>query len=299
MDEGIGNLLALTPALRVIKEYDSSTHITVFCKHVVVDLIKDSKFVDKVISVPNDDSYDIGFFALWFEGYAAVFIDRLAHQCKEVYSIELQTQGVPEYMQYMEIPKLLGCDVSSIIPKPFVGLPFDFDQPTIALCDTCAPAEAWQRKRWPYYPELAHKLVDDGFQVLIIGADSDRKAFMGNFNDQIIDCIGKFSLRELKFVFQHCQLVIGNDGGIPKLACAMRIPTIFIFGSTYIPKNYPIGENFRVIYLPLDCSPCQYSERWSSCQDFKCMNLLDVVNVYEVTKEIINESSNSCNTSQN
>ena len=294
MDEGIGNLLALTPALRASKEHDSSIHITVFGQSSVVGLLEDS-LVDKVISVPNNDSYDRGFFAIWYQNYAGPYIERLTQQCTEVHAIKLQSSEIPEYTQYMEIPKLLGYEFDQdSIPEPFIGFPFDLNQPTVALCDTCAPAKEWQRKRWPYYPELAQKLIDDGFQVLLIGTDSDRNK--REWPDKVVDYIGKFSLRELKFIFQYCQLVIGNDGGIPKLACVIGIPTVFIFGATYIPKNYPIGQNFRVIYLPLDCSPCQYSEEWSKCQDFKCMNLLDVDSVYEVAKEVINETNN-CNTS--
>lgn len=298
MDEGIGNLIALTPALRALKKYDSSIQITVFGQSSVVKLLEDS-IIDKVISTPNNDTYDVGIFAIWYQNYAAPYIERLTQQCNEVFAIKLQSFEVPEYVQYMEIFKILGYELDQdFIPEPFIGFPFNFNQPTVALCNTCAPAEEWGRKRWPYYSELAQKLIDDKFQVLIIGAESDRKAgHKKKFPDKVVDCIGKFSLRELIFVFQHCQLVIGNDGGIPKLACAIGIPTIFIFGATYIPKNYPIGQNFRVIYLPLDCSPCQYSERWINCQDFKCMNLLDVNSVYEVAKEVINETS-SCSTSQ-
>lgn len=293
MDEGIGNLIALTPTLRALKKHDPSIHITLFGQPFIIKLLENS-LVDKVISTPNNDSYDIGFFAIWYQNYAAPYIERLTEQCNEVFAVKLQPPEVPEYTQYMEIPKLLGYKFDQdFIPEPFVGFPFDLNQPTIALCDTCAQAKEWQRKRWPYYPELAQKLIDDGFQVLIIGADSDRNE--REWPDEVVDCIGKFSLRELKFVFQYCQLVIGNDGGIPKLACALGISTIFIFGATYIPKNYPIGKDFRVVYLPLDCSPCQYTERWGKCQEFKCMDLLTVDSVFEVAKEVINETNN-CNT---
>ena len=292
MDEGIGNLIALTAALRVIKEYDSSIQITLFGQSSIIRLLEDS-IVDKLISIPDNDSYDIGFFAIWYQNYAAPYIERLTQQCTKVFAIKLQSPEIPEYIQYMEIPKLLGYKFEQdFIPESFVGFPFDFNQPTVALCDTCAPAKEWERKRWPYYPELAQKLIDDRFQVLLIGIDSDRNK--REWPDEVVDCIGKFSLKELKFVFQYCQLAIGNDGGIPKLACAIGIPTIFIFGATYVPKNYPIGKNFRVLYLPLDCSPCQYTERWIKCQDFKCINLLDVDSVYKIAKEVIDETNN-CN----
>ena len=48
----------------------------------------------------------------------------------------------------------------------------------------------------------------------------------------------------------------GNDSGCMHLAGAIGIPTVGIFGSTSPARTAPLGPRTKVIYHPIECSPC-------------------------------------------
>ena len=59
MDQGIGNMIMLTPALKTIKEQIPNCKITVLGKQPALQVLSNWYVVGKTISALDNDSYDI------------------------------------------------------------------------------------------------------------------------------------------------------------------------------------------------------------------------------------------------
>ena len=289
MDEGIGNMIRLTPAIRAIKQLMPGA-VTVFGRQPSVQVINGSPFVNKVLTEPDDDYYDVGFLALWFNSYAVRFADAIKKSCRKLYRIENADVTITEQDQYMTIPRFLGFE--SQTPAPFyvereADIRFPSGKPVVGICDTSASDEHWKRKRWPFFKELAQLLVSDGYSVALIGGETELREFDSSEWPPVINCLGRFDIPETINVLKRCTVVVGNDSGPVHLAAAAGAKTIALFGSTFLPKNHPLGESCIVIYRDMDCSPCQYTDRWDACSDWQCINSIAVDEVFQTIEGVV------------
>ena len=90
------------------------------------------------------------------------------------------------------------------------------DEPFVAL----APGSAWGTKRWPYYPELAKRLVED-YRIAIIGskADSELAAQImdGLPAERVINGIGLPLLASAELI-GRARMIVTNDSA-PQHLC--------------------------------------------------------------------------------
>ena len=123
-----------------------------------------------------------------------------------------------------------------------------------------APGSVWATKRWPYYPELAHALRDDG-HIVVIGSDADRELairILGATKGQAIDATGKLSLLASAELIGRAALLVTNDSAPQHLASAMNTPTITVFGPTVPDFGFgPLAEQSDTVgRTGLACRPC-------------------------------------------
>jgi ADP-heptose:LPS heptosyltransferase len=83
-------------------------------------------------------------------------------------------------------------------------------------------------KRWPYYKELADKLLKEGFNVVsIFGPDElDLENTMPGYKFNNLD------LMDVAGIINKSIFVIGNDSGPSHIASCLRKPGIALFGPT-------------------------------------------------------------------
>ncbi len=276
MDEGIGNMVMLTPALRAIKHQLPECRITVLGKQPSVQIVDGWDLIEKVLTEPDDDQYDVGFFSIWSGNYKQKFGEKIKSQCSEVYNIELDNIDMHEAEHHLKIAKYFGYEGNT--PEPFcmtkeVNIQLSANKKIAVLSDTTLNNNAWERKRWPYYKELARKLIDIGYAVVLIGGKEELNRFIpSQWPSQIINCLDKYNIQETAWLLKKCDMFIGNDSGPAHIAAALGIPTFVFFGSTRISKNKPLGTDVTIVSKNLRCSPCQYSPMWNECKDWKCMS---------------------------
>ena len=101
-----------------------------------------------------------------------------------------------------------------------------------------------REKRWPYYKELAHKLLKEDLNVVtILGPD---ELDLGNiipgykFNNlDLIDVAG---------IIKKSIFVIGNDSGLSHIASCLRKPGIALFGPTTSGKKSELSRKpFQIV----------------------------------------------------
>jgi heptosyltransferase-2 len=124
-------------------------------------------------------------------------------------------------------------------------------------------AEYGPAKQWPieYYAELAASLVDNGWQVWILGSDKDviigdKIADAGH--GHIYNLCGKTQLVDTVDLLACAKSVVSNDSGLMHVAAAVGVEVNVIYGSSTPDYTPPLtsDELKNIYYLGLDCSPC-------------------------------------------
>jgi heptosyltransferase-2 len=133
----------------------------------------------------------------------------------------------------------------------------DRARPMIAL----APGSAWGTKRWPYYPELAARLVEQ-FNIVVVGGNADVES-----GDSIVaqvpegcggNAAGRLGILASAALLARARLLVTNDSAPQHLASAMDVPTVGIFGPTVPEFGFgPLASGSMIAGVEdLACRPC-------------------------------------------
>ncbi len=289
MDEGIGNMVMLTPAIRALKEQMPQSEITVLGRPPALEVVDGWQAVASATDRLGDDEYDVCFYCIWYARTREQLGQQLAARCRSLFEFTLANRGIHEADQQMRIAQFFGYEGPT--PEPHVqtrepGVDWPADRPVVALSDTTLNNGHWERKRWPYYHELAQHLVSRGFAVALIGGAGEAERFAEeSWPEGVIDLQGKLTLAETAAVLRRCALFVGNDSGPAHLSAAVGTRTLVLFGPTLVSKNHPKGPQVKVLAKGLACSPCQYTPRWQECTDWRCMSELSVDEVFQAAIE--------------
>ncbi len=132
-----------------------------------------------------------------------------------------------------------------------------------------------ESKDWPInrFSALAHRLYDEGYSLIQIGAFNDKKI------KGVIDFTGKFSFKQNAEVIKRCVGYVGVDSGPAYLLNYSATPGILIMGATQHvsgqPSVGPFGTNIHYIHAPKpqnqNCTPvpcfvnCQIPSMGKGC----------------------------------
>lgn len=149
------------------------------------------------------------------------------------------------------------------------------------------PSASKNTKEWPFFPQLAEILQENGLSVAFIGSSSDDIDIGNSF----IDLRGSTSLQKLIDVISSANMLITTDSGPMHIGVAVNTPTIAIFGPTTKELGfYPEFDNVKVIEnVGLKCRPCHIHGSYECTEKhFKCMLDIGIEEVrYHVSKMLI------------
>ncbi len=291
MEEGIGNMVMLTPTIKMLKHLHPMIKITVWAKDPAAEVIKGWKLVDKVISDFDYSYYDLCFLGLWSSRTLQKYGEMINHFTKS--NVQLHLTDFHEAIQNISLAEYLGgygdlamphCQVAegedlvsirNIIDKELKGNKY------IVFGDTSLRNFGWECKKWTHYEELAKK-IDKKFpeyKIVLIGDKEDaveakEKSWPENVN---LNIIGNVNIPQLAYLLEQADIYIGNDTGPTHMAAALGTKTFAIFAPTKVSKNKPLGKDVTIINKRFPCSPCQYTERFNSCE---CIQLISSGEVY-------------------
>ena len=151
---------------------------------------------------------------------------------------------------------------------------------------TFGPAKQWFAERYARLADKIHEVFSA--RILIFGGPGDRelgRKISEMMQHQPVDLSGRTELGEAMALIELCELFLTNDSGLMHVAAALDIPLIAIFGSTNPVTTGPLGQNSKIVRIPIECSPCLKP----ACPQghLKCMTQIDVETVFEVVKEIL------------
>ena len=135
------------------------------------------------------------------------------------------------------------------------GLPMD-GRPVVAF----APGAVGPSKRWPYFAELAQRLVGEGLTVWVLGSEAETP-----LATEIVNVCGSAArdltspdLRNAILALRLAAACVTNDSGLQHVSAAVSTPTIGIFGPTspwhWAPLN-PLAATIETL-SNVPCRPC-------------------------------------------
>jgi heptosyltransferase II len=161
--------------------------------------------------------------------------------------------------------------------------------PFVAL----APGSVWATKRWPYYPDLARRIVPR-HRLVIVGSAADAEAARDILaavgRHRAVDATGKLSLLASAELIGRAAALVTNDSSPQHLASAMGTPTITAFGPTVPDFGFgPLApRSITVGHEALACRPCHHhGPPRCPLGHWRCMREVGVERVEEAVKAIL------------
>lgn len=196
----------------------------------------------------------------------------------------------------LDVARFLGADVDKV-EYPFPNLS-EHEQKVVAKLNAfgdltsfpyivLAPGTRWPTKCWPasHFAELAARLLNDGWRVILAGAPGDREIMerivaavpRDVAAERLIDFVGQTSLQELAALIKNSSLFVSGDTGPLHIAAALQVPIVAVFGPTLPDRTGPYGnERALILTTPLACGGCLKK----SCDSFQCLSSITSEKVY-------------------
>lgn len=134
-------------------------------------------------------------------------------------------------------------------------------------------------KAYIYLINELKKIKD--LEVYLVGGVEERELC-----DEIIaqssgvNLAGLLSVRQTGELIRKSVVLVGADSGIMHLGAAVGSKVISVFGPTNPSRTCAYGDNVKVIWNKLKCSPC-YPEKPKGCGNPECMNSVDAKEILE------------------
>jgi heptosyltransferase III len=163
------------------------------------------------------------------------------------------------------------------------------------------PGSRWLFKCWPAArtAALLDRIVDDGFAVVVTGADDEHErglvaailaAIKPATRTRTVDLSAQLTLTELAAVTGQARAFVGVDSAPMHIAAAMGTPTVALFGPSGEMQWGPWGVPARVIASDVhSCRPCGLD----GCGGGKvsdCLMTLPVARVHEGLRALLAET---------
>jgi heptosyltransferase-2 len=290
----IGDILLITPLLRVIRARYRGARIAVLTKEQYVPLLSHNPHVSEVLSVAPDEGIraiaerirgvhythlldlhgNLRSHALrrlapgpW-RSYAKRWLERalLITIKRDLYGAQ-----VPIAERYFEAAAeldvqpdggppdfFIGEDADARAADRLAGLGLGQDRPIVAM----APGAAHATKRWPaaYWVDLVRRITPTGADVAVLGGSDDAELAGGIAElagANVASLAGELDLQETGAVVRRAEVLISGDTGVMHMATGVGTPVVALFGPTVRQFGFfPYRSDAGVVELDLPCRPC-------------------------------------------
>lgn len=264
--EGYGNIIMATPLMAAVAQMGYSTHVLVRGNYPdAKGLLRGWSLLagvhDNVRQVEGR-KWDMLVSSLWYQKDDRIQAKRRVIAGKsnllETHEAEANMTGARELGWTGPMP---STHVES--EQVTEGLPEDY----IAVCPGYGGASRpmWKRKAWPHWKELLNRL--DRPTVAIGGKGEELSGTAYSY-------FGTLNIRQAAGVLKGAKAVVAVDNGLAHISAAVGTRTVVLFGGTSETKNRPLGRDVRVVAVNLSCRPCQMTDRWQTCKQWRCMEAI-------------------------
>lgn len=305
-----------TPAIRCLKQ-QKNPEIHYLTKKAFVPILASNPYIDKIISFEKtnkslvkdlkEEKYDF-VVDLHNNLRSSKIRFQLRRPSSKLYKLSIHKEvlihaGINNLPNLHVAHRAIDTLQEFSINDDEQGMEFFIDDQTVNKAEnfkdsfiTLALATTHYTKNIP--EETLHFIVENApDQVVLLGGPKEKE--LGEriekaFPSQCINMAGKASIQESALLIQKSKYFVGGDTGMLHIACALKIPTISIWGAT-IPEFgvYPYyGKNdipHFIHEVHLKCRPCS-KHGSSKCpkKHFNCMQLQNLEKIASHLKELSN-----------
>jgi lipopolysaccharide heptosyltransferase II len=209
-----------------------------------------------------------------------------------------------EIMRNLGLAALLGCtQLQTHLEFPL--LDEDHTEVDRLLCESAInegallvamhPGSRSPARRWPaeYFAAVADELVQRfGAHIVVTGSSSEQdiaQAVIERMKTSALHLAGRTSFGALAALISRSKLFISNDSGPAHIACAVRCPSVTIFGPAQYERWAPLDQILHpTVRYPVECSPCSY---WECPIDHRCLRWLTPTMVMHVAERLVYETT--------
>jgi heptosyltransferase-3 len=155
-----------------------------------------------------------------------------------------------------------------------------------------APTNEFYTKRWmpERFAEVAEKLVERGYQIVMTGAPTPEQAAqlkaVQAATKQKLSSLSSLSIGELVAVIAGGKLFVGNDSGPAHIAAAVKTPLVVIFGPASSVRWRPWRAPSELVQNYFACNPCSMYK----CEAFdepECIRSISVAQVMGAIQKVL------------
>lgn len=159
---------------------------------------------------------------------------------------------------------------------------------TTRLVGLCPGAEFGPAKQWPLdrFADLAKRLVDEGYQVVLLGSPNDAEdaalivdQVPESKRSEFVNLTGQTSIPEVVDLVGLTQAVVTHDSGLMHVAAATGRPLVALYGPSSPVHTPPLSESAVTLTHPVPCHPC--FERECPLKHQACLSELSVDEVFQ------------------
>ena len=151
----------------------------------------------------------------------------------------------------------------------------------------------WPPHLWPLerYAKVGDFFSKKGYSILVTGSSKEEylaKKISKLSKKEIINCCGKFTIRELGALLDKSNLLISTDTSIVHIAYEVKVPIVELMGPSYpeVVGAWPINSKRHKILF--DDGPCARSMKKIECpEDIICMDNISVEDVIKYGERLV------------
>jgi len=148
-------------------------------------------------------------------------------------------------------------------------------------------------RRWPAerYVDLAQRLVEQGFEVVLIGGPDDAWVSPLFAGVGVTDLIGRLALPETLALLDEADVMVTHDTGPLHMAGVTRVGIVTIFGPVDPRSRLPQRANAVAIWggEGFACRPCYDGHDFAPCKENGCMLQVSVEMVLREVKTVVEQ----------
>lgn len=147
------------------------------------------------------------------------------------------------------------------------------------------PSKEWAEEN---IQRLISRLTEDSQNKIVILGLSKAEKIARHFNSdpQVLNFVGKLSLRQMIAIINQCGAFIGNDSGPSHIAQALGIPSVITASGTNEYEKWGIWRKpSEILKYNVPCAPC-HSE-YCYVEGHPCMSQISVDQVYNSIQDLL------------
>ncbi|MBI4654803.1 MAG: glycosyltransferase family 9 protein [Nitrospirae bacterium] len=284
----LGDVVMSTPVFKAIKKQYPDSLLHVLVRAEIADLLDREPYIDKIIPYHGKEKTGSDLIKLLQHGeydisinlcegklnaliYAAGIPVRIGYSQRHKYRDRIfltniiqqpeTFQGIP--LLFLKLLEPLGISKANSRPELYPD-PMGIEQFKTLLQNgqrlkiVVHPGARNATHRWPYYQAVIREIIKRFDAMVVVTGDRSEAMLADNIlsgldTRNIINLVGKTTIKEMAALCSIADLVLSNDTGVSHIACALGRPTITIFGPEPPMLCGELMKNEKRIFVEVPC----------------------------------------------